>query len=261
MSKPNTSWGGVADWYHEHLSEGENTYQRQVVLPNLLRLVEPAPGKTVADIACGQGFFAREFARAGATVVGSDIAPELIKKAKAAGDGVTYQVAPAHQLGFIADRTIDVATVVLALQNIAEVKETFAEVKRILKPDGRLILVLNHPAFRAPKRSGWGWDEENQIQYRRVDGYLHESQAEIQMHPGADPDQVTVSFHRPLQWYFKLLTNQGFAITRLEEWISHRESEAGPRKAAEDRARKEIPLFLCLEASQFARQGAGGVKS
>ena len=51
-----------------------------------------------------------------------------------------------------------------------------------------------------------------------------------------------------MQDYFKALTRSGFSVSRLEEWISHKKSQAGPRQAAEDTARKEIPLFLMLEA-------------
>ena len=57
-----------------------------------------------------------------------------------------------------------------------------------------------------------------------------------------------MSFHRPLQYYFKMLAKEGFVVRRLEEWISHKESMAGPKKIAEDNARKEIPLFMMIEA-------------
>ncbi|MBI2075302.1 MAG: SAM-dependent methyltransferase, partial [Candidatus Harrisonbacteria bacterium] len=40
----------------------------------------------------------------------------------------------------------------------------------------------------------------------------------------------------------------GFAVTDMEEWVSHRTSERGPRAKAEDRARREIPLFLAIKA-------------
>jgi hypothetical protein len=58
----------------------------------------------------------------------------------------------------------------------------------------------------------------------------------------------TVSFHRPLQSYFKAMTKSGFAATRLEEWISHKKSQTGPRSVEEDRMRKEIPMFVAIEA-------------
>jgi len=60
----------------------------------------------------------------------------------------------------------------------------------------------------------------------------------------------TVSFHRPLQEFVKIFTNAGFSITRLEEWVSPKSSQKGPRKDAEDRARKEFPLFLAIVLSK-----------
>jgi hypothetical protein len=61
----------------------------------------------------------------------------------------------------------------------------------------------------------------------------------------------TYSFHHPLQVYFKAFAKSGLAVTRLEEWTSHKVSDAGPRKIAEDAARKEIPLFMCLELKKL----------
>jgi hypothetical protein len=44
------------------------------------------------------------------------------------------------------------------------------------------------------------------------------------------------------------LVSAGFVIDALEEWPSHRRSPASPRAAEEDRARREIPLFMGLRA-------------
>jgi hypothetical protein len=68
------------------------------------------------------------------------------------------------------------------------------------------------------------------------------------MHPGDDPSLHTWSFHRPLQVYMKALNKYGFCISRMEEWISNRQGPKGKRFAAGEKARKEIPLFLFLEA-------------
>ena len=67
------------------------------------------------------------------------------------------------------------------------------------------------------------------------------------MHPGEEKGEQTISYHRSLQDFFKALSKNNFAVSKLEEWISHRESQEGPRQKAEDIARKEIPLFLMLE--------------
>ncbi len=71
------------------------------------------------------------------------------------------------------------------------------------------------------------------------------------MHPGKKTRERTISYNRSLQDISKALRKNGFAITRLEEWISHKSSEKGPRQAAEDTARKEIPLFMLLEVSKI----------
>lgn len=254
MKNKTTSWGQVADWYESYLS-GPDTFQEKVIKPNLLRLLELKRGETVLDLACGSGFFARALAEQGARVIGVDLSPELVSLAREQTGprlDVSYLVSPSHQLKEIADASIDKAIIVLALQNISEAKGTLAELRRALKSDGKIYLVLNHPAFRVPKRSSWGWDEEEKVQYRRIDEYLSESKVEIVMHPSSRRSKAeaesTISFHRPLQYYFKLLSSSGFAVTRLEEWVSHKESEPGKRSKAENKARHEFPLFLFLEA-------------
>lgn len=259
MNKSKTSWGKVANWYNS-LLEKEGTYQKTLILPNLLRLLHLKRGELILDLGCGQGFFSRAFANAGAKVVGIDISEELINLAKNHNNNVAmkqsnnrlrpvieYHTSSAHNLNFLKNETIDKITLILALQNIVNADGAIKECSRVLKTNGKLFIVLNHPAFRIPKQSSWGWDEKK-IQYRRIDSYLSESKEQIQMHPGDKPWEKTISFHRPLQFYFKTLNKHGFCVSRLEEWSSNKVSEPGPKSQAEDKARKEIPMFLFIEA-------------
>ncbi|MBI4089185.1 MAG: methyltransferase domain-containing protein [Candidatus Levybacteria bacterium] len=243
-----TSWGKVARWYNELLKNG-NSYQQTLILPNLIRLLQIKKGELVLDLACGQGFFAREFAKLGAKVIGVDISSELIDIAKNNKNYIIeYHVSPADKLTFLQNESIDKTIIVLALQNIQNVNDVVKEANRVLKQNGKLFIVINHPCFRIPKESSWGWDDKLKIQYRRLDSYLSESKEIIQMHPGNKPWEKTISFHRPLQFYFKALSKNNLLVSRLEEWNSNRISELGPKKEAEDAARKEFPLFLFLEA-------------
>jgi hypothetical protein len=122
----------------------------------------------------------------------------------------------------------------------------------VLKPAGHLILVLMHPCFRIPKQSAWGWDEKSKSQFRRVDQYLTSSKTPIQMHPGSDPSSTTLTFHRPLQAYLNTLGSHGLLIDHIEEWPSHKKSQPGPKAAALDKSRKEIPLFLAIRARKMS---------
>jgi len=245
--KKDTSWGAVAEWYDKVVYD-EDSYQNRVILPNILRIVAPEKGMRVLDLGCGQGFFSHALSAKGAYVTGVDVSPELINIAKVrAGHNEEFHVAPSDMLHAWKDSTFDAVSIILALQNIERMAQTLREASRVTKKGGKLVIVLNHPAYRIPGESSWGHDEKIDRQYRRVDSYLSDSKREIDMNPGSAGGQKTVSFHRPLQGYSKSLANAGFAILRIEEWISHKESERGPRKVSEDRARREIPLFMCLE--------------
>lgn len=243
-----TSWGKVADWYDDVLGDPDS-YQNKVILPNVLRILSLKAPEKVLDVACGQGFFATEFAKSGATVSGIDISPELIAIAKRNSPNISYTVSSADNLSMFSEGSFDAITIILALQNIEKISQVFKECRRVLTKDGKLVIVINHPVLRIPHTSSWGFDDVKKIQYRRLDSYLSESKHEIAMHPGKKGGEKTITFHRPLQMYVKNLSNAGFAITRLEEWTSHKTSEDGPRKEAENKARKEFPLFMCMECT------------
>ena len=245
-----TSWGGVAHWY-DTLLASDDTYQAQVILPNLLRVMSLKKGERVLDLGCGQGFFSRAFAKEGATVTGVDLSKELIAIAKKTAIDTEAKIeffAPsAEDLHRFEDGSFDKIAVILAVQNMEAPHLVFKECFRVLKNKGSLYVVVNHPAFRVPQNSDWGYDEAKKVQYRRTERYLSESKVIIEMNPGNPHGATTISFHRPLQYFFKTLSNAGLCVARLEEWTSHRESEKGPRKVEEDHARKEIPLFMMME--------------
>jgi ubiquinone/menaquinone biosynthesis C-methylase UbiE len=216
-------------------------------------------GKKILDLACGQGQFSRLMRDKGAHITGIDLGKELI--AIAESQNVSIKIAGTHKalylqgsaddLYMLKESTFDVVVCILALQNIENLQKTIEEAKRVLTPKGSFVFVLNHPSFRNPRQTHWGFDEEHDTQFRRVDEYMSESHYKIDMTPGSKTDKkFTVSFHRPLQVYVKALSKAGLSITRLEEWVSHKESEKGPRQKAENKSRKEIPLFMCIEGKK-----------
>ncbi len=244
-----TSWNNVARHYDRQVSDEGSDFHRNVILPELLPLLKPEKGENYIDIGCGQGVLCRALADEGVNVTGIDAAPKLIELAKQRSPHdprLTYRVLPAQKLEGIDSDSFDGATCILAIQNMDPLTPVIKEMARVLRPSGKLALVLNHPCFRIPRQTGWGIDEGRKLQYRRVDSYMSEMKVPIQMHPGAAPDVHTWSFHRPLSLYIRTLAKNGIVITGLEEWISHRETRPGKDKKIQDRARAEIPMFMCL---------------
>ncbi|MGE3107247.1 MAG: pseudouridine synthase [Phycisphaerales bacterium] len=252
-----TSWDRVASWYDDLLDDRGNDHYENVILPGAIRLIDPAPGMRVLDVACGQGQLCRRLAQAGAHATGADLSPQLINAAKRRAEAETgsgspapmFLVADARELGSVAPALegFDAAACVMALGNIDPLEPVFAGVHGALRPGGSFTIIISHPAFRGAGQSSWDWDARAGKQYRRIDGYLSLGHKRIQMHPGADPNVVTWTFHRPIQTYVRLLAAAGFSIIAVEEWPGLRVSNSGPRAQEENRARREIPLFLAMK--------------
>lgn len=247
-----TSWENVAEWYGTHLS-APGTYQSEVVWPGALRMLGVGPGKTFLDVACGEGSFANLIVKQGGAVVGIDAAPTLIRQAQNKhirnSEFLVGDAANADRN--LRDRKFDGAALVLALQNINDMSAVFASVSRMLNKNAPFVIVLNHPAFRIPRQSSWGFEDDRKMMYRRVDSYMSENAIPMQMHPGDAPTINTTSFHRPISSYVTALSAAGFAIDAMEEWISHKESTSGPRAKAENRIRKEVPMFLAIRGRKL----------
>lgn len=254
-----TSWENVAEWYGTHLS-APGTYQTEVVWPGAMRLLGVGEGKLFIDVACGEGTFAQMISKQGGAVVGLDASPTLIRQAQmkkmrnadfVVGDASRF----AHQFdgsqkGFD-KRIFDGAAMILAAQNIEDLNAAFAHTSKVLAKGAPFVIVLNHPAFRVPRQSSWGFEDDRKLMYRRVDSYLTENAIPMIMNPGSSTSVKTTSFHRPIASYITMLVTNGFAVDALEEWVSHKESTSGPRAKAENRIRKEIPMFLAIRGRKI----------
>jgi ubiquinone/menaquinone biosynthesis C-methylase UbiE len=244
-------WDHVAAWYDKLVGEEGSDYHRNVILPVALRLLDPKPGERILDLCCGQGVLARLLLeRNVGFVLGVDASPRLIAAAKQRGprDGhVRYVVRDARRLDHLADGTFDAAALVMAVQDLEEIEPVFAGLARALRPGGRAVLVMMHPCFRIPRQSDWEWDQAKRTQYRRVDRYATPMSIPIATHPGAEPGQQTLFFHRPLADIINALGRAGLAVVAAEEPLTHRQSEPGGRSRGENRAAWEFPVFLALK--------------
>src|SRR5215217_5112300 len=143
---PKTDWGGVAKWYDDLVGDEGSEYQREVVLPGVIRLLAPAAGEAMLDIACGQGVLCRMLLDRGITMTGVDAARELVAAARQRSDrAITYHVGDARKLDFLPADHFDAAACVLAIQNIHPIGGVFDGVARALKAGGRFVLAMTHP--------------------------------------------------------------------------------------------------------------------
>lgn len=253
-AKP-THWGPVARWYDKLVGDEGSDYQRHVVFPGVLDMLQPQPRQRILDVACGQGVLSRILHHQGCLPVGVDASKALIDLAKERSNPtIDFHVGDAMRLEKLAQEvgltpaSFDAAVCVLAIQNIPDVKAVAQGVASLLKPGGRFIIAMMHPAFRTAKASGWDWHEPTGTQRRWVSHYLSPRKEAIITHPGKDPHGHTLTFHRPLQEDIQALAAAGLLVDDLQEWASHKVSDSGPRAQAENVSREEIPMFMAIRA-------------
>ena len=246
-------WDAVAAWYDKLVGESGSDYHQNVILPAALRMLDAKRGESIIDVCCGQGVLAKPLLAAGiGRFAGVDASPRLIAAAKSrhgADPRVSFSIADVCQPGTWADGSHDAATCLMAVHDVADAGALFSNIARALKPGGRAVLVFMHPCFRIPRKTHWGWDGDQKIQFRRIDSYTTALEIPITTHPGRESGEQTVFHHRPLSDLLSSLGAAGLGVTACEELHSHRRSQAaGPFSKAEHKAAEEFPLFMALKA-------------
>ncbi len=103
----------------------------------------PDPGG-VLDVACGPGIVSAALAPRAREVVGLDVTPEMLSKARqrceAAGlRNVSFREGSATDLPFAED-AFDTVVTRLAIHHFSEPRQVLGEISRVLRPGGRLVL-------------------------------------------------------------------------------------------------------------------------
>jgi demethylmenaquinone methyltransferase/2-methoxy-6-polyprenyl-1,4-benzoquinol methylase len=104
-----------------------------------------SPGDRVLDACCGTGDLALAAARRGGTVTGLDFSERMLERARAKAPALEWVQGDLLALSF--DReSFDAATVGFGVRNVADLDAGLRELRRVLRPGGRLaILEITRP--------------------------------------------------------------------------------------------------------------------
>ncbi|MDR0593902.1 MAG: class I SAM-dependent methyltransferase [Bifidobacteriaceae bacterium] len=126
----------------------------------MARLVAPRPGERILDLAAGTGTSSLDLAKSGAQVVACDFSEGMLRQGgRRLGhwrDRVSLVGGDAACLPF-ADDTFDKVTISFGLRNVQDVPGALAEMRRVTKPGGALIVCeFSRPVWR-PFRAVYRW--------------------------------------------------------------------------------------------------------
>ncbi len=246
-----SGWEQMTDWWDEKLGDEGDLWHRTLIDPPLLRLVGEVRGARVLDLACGNGYLSRRFARQGARVTGVDANVPLIERNRERETreslGVTYHVVDAASLDMLEDGAFDLVISNMALMDIENAAGAIQEVARVLRSGGRFVASLSHPCFDKVNTSGWSIEKiyPNTTIWRKMSQYREIAVSQV---PWTVKGQVvyTTAYHRPLSWYFRTFRASGMVVAALEEPEPTQEfMNSSPEQGAWI---AEIPLHCVIEA-------------
>jgi 2-polyprenyl-3-methyl-5-hydroxy-6-metoxy-1,4-benzoquinol methylase len=70
-------WESLAEFWDEQIGEG-NDFQKTLIIPATDKLLDPKPGETILDVACGNGNYSRHLGRRGVHVVACDFCENFL---------------------------------------------------------------------------------------------------------------------------------------------------------------------------------------
>lgn len=227
---------------------------RQVYVdPLLLEMLGDITDKVVLDGGCGNGYFTEMMAKLHpARVMGVDFSPEMIQIAnkKHKRDNTEYRVASlSEKLPWIPDASVDVAVFSLVLNYLPNLEILVGELQRIIKPGGRVLLVVESPMVNAHYFSQQSLRGTPDEAYGKAVGYFEVTPTRRGT-PIYAQNEVE-RYNRPHESYMQPFYNHGFAGTGIREpEITEEVLKAQPNYAPII----HIPRFLFLEFTKMPSQ-------
>jgi SAM-dependent methyltransferase len=173
--------------------------------PAMLALAGDVAGRRVLDAGCGSGPLFAALRDRGAIVTGFDSSAGMLELARRRlGDDADLRVADLGRPLPFPDGAFHDVVASLVLHYLEDWTAPLAELRRVLKPGGRLIASVNHPIAGHPLvRPGadyWStylWSEE--------------------LTTSSGQSYVLANWHRPLPAMISAFTTAGFQVAAIDE--------------------------------------------
>ncbi|ROP34928.1 class I SAM-dependent methyltransferase [Saccharothrix texasensis] len=224
-----TSYEGPLGDHFAHRAT-DSPYNAHTDRPAVLALADDPTGLSVLDVGCGAGHYIAELrARGAAAVFGVEGSETLLGHARARiGDdpAVTLRRHDLEEpLAFLDTGSFDLVVMALVHHHVEARRQLLAEVHRVLRPGGVLLVSTTHPA------ADWTWHGGSYFDEGRVESSVG--------------DGFTISYRRmTLQTFLNELLDAGFTLERVVEPQATEEA----RHVDERRYLKtrQTPFFLAV---------------
>lgn len=231
MTKDINGWADSADAWVASVGDSGDWVRRTFLDAAMLERAKVHKGRFL-DVGCGEGRFSRMLQECGLSGVGIDPVDRLIEVAQKRDPSGDYRIGVGEQLDFD-DDSFDLTVSYLSLIDIEEFRTAIAEMTRVTKPGGTILVANLTGHFTAGK-----WERGMLGGERRfiIDNY-HEERAKRERWSGID----VINWHRPLSAYFEAFLANGLVLKHFSEPMpADREDQKSDRYT-------RVPGFVVME--------------
>ncbi|MGI9609284.1 MAG: class I SAM-dependent DNA methyltransferase [Acidimicrobiia bacterium] len=227
-----SEWDDLAPWWIDEVTDPAYADDVQPVVDKLLIGVDgPA-----LDLGCGDGRLASSLPE---PVIGCDLSMELLKAAR--GGGVSVVQCHLPDLEWARPDSFGLAVACLVLEHIPDAIGFFESVGRVVRPEGALVLVANHPAFTSGGAGPVIDQSDGEVMWR-WGTYLVDS---IAAEPAGDGS--VVFHHRSLAGLLSQAARSGWV---LEEMIEAGASQTSIARVPALQGQEHMPRLVGMRWRQ-----------
>jgi len=154
----------LMSWYNFEYSRNPRRFTRdKKYYRHFLRYLAPEPGRKLLDVACGTGVFLKLASEIGLETYGVDLSETAVKIAKQNVTCAKIMVANGEALPF-EDKKFDYVSNIGSLEHYLDQAKGIREMIRVLKDDGRMLIVLPNSFWEMHKGTGQKLEVLNTIE-------------------------------------------------------------------------------------------------
>lgn len=186
------------------------------ILPTVMKITGRVQGKRVLDLGCGDGFFAREFSKRGAKVIGIDNSKEQLKLAREKSPEIKFILGDIFQDKLPSADIICSPFVLNYARSLNILQKYFISILNSLSNSGKAVFVVDLPIGTNLRQFG----AVKEI----VNGYTDGSKLIIKLYNKDKLICVLNVFYYKKETIEKLLKNSGFSEIKWHKPIVSQEA-------------------------------------
>jgi 2-polyprenyl-3-methyl-5-hydroxy-6-metoxy-1,4-benzoquinol methylase len=243
MNSDLARWDDAAPGWDKTIAQKE-TFRTILIEDALNRLLPDVNGLDVLDAGCGNGYFSNWLSTKGAKVSGIDGSKKLVEIARLNYPNLQFEIHDLLKPLNIKDSNFDMILGNMLLMHMEDISVFLKEAKRLLRPNGKLIVSVLHPCFNEPTSKLFKtlWQKLTlALPVAIATNYYNQNLGRFESHFKTN----LTHYHRTLEEYSQQLNQAGFAITRMIE--PHKLPQEFLSKNPKLEYAQRLPRFIFFE--------------